>query len=116
MNILWVTTSLFELPASKCQTRKRGATIDLTFFHLPSGIKPSNLRIPLLRMHYSEKITEKLQEAGWKCDRWTTFVANTKFFVLEADSRDGRRFIVQSDDELHAFLELERLAELATKV
>ncbi len=31
------------------------------------------------------------------------------FFVVDANCGDGRRFIVQSDEKLTAFLELERV-------
>jgi hypothetical protein len=65
-------------------------------------------------MQYPEIIAAKLQQAGWTCDCWTTFSANIEFFVVDAHCGDGRRLIVQSDQKLSAFLELERLAEAAT--
>ena len=55
-------------------------------------------------MKYWETIADKLSAAGWSSaatkDGW-------RWWIVDAHKGDGKRYIVQSDELLSAFLELE---------
>ena len=59
-------------------------------------------------MKYWRVIADKLHAAGWS---WGYCSAATKdgwrWWIVDAHKGDGRRYIVQSDELLSAFLELE---------
>jgi hypothetical protein len=89
--------------------------------HLPSG-NQKRRALPLLsrcgaeskrgrirRMTYWETIAENLTKAGfsWGCSSETDSSGRV-LYTADAYSRDGRRFIVLSEDRLSAFMELER--------
>jgi hypothetical protein len=65
---------------------------------------------------HSEIIAERLRRAGLELEYWTTFVTNKKMFIIDAQTRDRRRFIVCADEELAALLELERVANVVREV
>jgi len=56
-----------------------------------------------------ETIAENLSQAGvsWGCSSETDSSGRV-LYMADAYSRDGRRFIVLSEDRLSAFMELER--------
>ena len=60
-------------------------------------------------MTYWETIAENLTKAGfsWGCSSETDSSGRV-LYTADAYSRDGRRFIVLSEDRLSAFMELER--------
>jgi hypothetical protein len=58
---------------------------------------------------YWEVIADKLHAAGWS---WGYCSAVTKYgwrWIVDAHKRDGKRYIVHSDELIAAFLELERV-------
>ena len=58
-------------------------------------------------MQYWEVVADKLSAAGWT---WGYCSAVTPFgwrWIVDAYKNDGKRYIVQSDELLSAFLELE---------
>ena len=59
-------------------------------------------------MKYWEIIADKLHASGWS---WGYCSAVTKdgwrWWIVDAHNGDGKRYIVQSDELLSAFLELE---------
>ena len=61
-------------------------------------------------MKYWEIIANKLSEDGWSwgCCSFRNIAGQT-LYVADAHRGDGRRLIVQSDEKLSAFLELERI-------
>jgi hypothetical protein len=60
-------------------------------------------------MKYWEIIAANLSSAGWSWGYISAVACDgRKTFVADAHRRDGRRFIVRSDDLLTAFIELER--------
>jgi hypothetical protein len=61
-------------------------------------------------MKYSEVIAGNLSQAGfsWGCSSEIDSTGRV-LFTAEAYARDGRRFIVLSDERLRAFVELERV-------
>lgn len=65
---------------------------------------------------HSEIIAERLRQAGLDLECWTTFLTNKKMFIIDAQKRDRRRFIVCADEELAALLELERVANAVREV
>jgi hypothetical protein len=68
-------------------------------------------------MKYWEIIADKLSASGWSCGMRTAIErqAGKLLFVVDAHRSDTRgRFIVQSDELLTAFLELERDASEST--
>jgi hypothetical protein len=57
---------------------------------------------------YLEIILENLRDAGWNCGCITTTDGKGRsILVVAAERNDAGRFIVNSDQELPAFLELE---------
>ena len=60
-------------------------------------------------MKYWEIIADQLSRAGWS---WGCVVARTargdSMFIADAHRGDGKHYVVQSDEKLTAFLELER--------
>jgi hypothetical protein len=58
-----------------------------------------------------ETIAERLSKRGWSWGFSKTVSDYKIFFVVDATRGDGRRFIVQSDQLLSAFLELENVTE-----
>ena len=59
-------------------------------------------------MKYWEIIIENLRNAGWNCGSMTTTDGKGRsILVVAAEREDAGRFIVNSDQELPAFLELE---------
>ena len=65
---------------------------------------------------HSEIVAERLRRGGLELGCWTTFITNKKMFIIDAQTRDRRRFIVCADEELAALLELERVANAIRKV
>ena len=67
-----------------------------------SGIMPP--------MKYWEIVADKLSASGWS---WGYCSAATKdgwrWWIVDAHKGDGKRYIVQSDELLSAFLELEAM-------
>ena len=61
----------------------------------------------MLRMKYWEIIAERLKAAGytWGCSGAMT--PNGGRYVVDVRCNDGRRFVVESEEILTAFLELE---------
>jgi hypothetical protein len=59
-------------------------------------------------MKYWEIIIENLRNAGWNCGSMTTTDGKGRpILVVAAEREDAGRFIVEADQELRAFLELE---------
>ena len=59
-------------------------------------------------MKYWQIILENLRNAGWNCGCMaTTDGKGRPIWVVAAQREDAGRFIVQADQELPAFLELE---------
>jgi len=58
-------------------------------------------------MKYWEIIADKLHASGWSCGYRSAVTEYGQRWIVDAHSRDGRRYIVQSDELLTAFLELE---------
>ena len=57
---------------------------------------------------YWEIIIENLRNAGWNCGSISSTDRNGRqFWVVAAERSDAERFIVEADQELPAFLELE---------
>jgi hypothetical protein len=57
---------------------------------------------------YWEIIIENLRNAGWNCGSMTTTDSKGRsILVVAAEREDAGRFIVEADQELPAFLELE---------
>jgi hypothetical protein len=62
-----------------------------------------------LHMKYWEIIANNLSKPGWSWGCVATINPKGQtIFAADAHRDDGRRFIVQSDDKLSAFVELER--------
>ena len=60
------------------------------------------------RVKYWQIILENLRNAGWNCGSISiTDHRGRQFWVLAAEREDAGRFIVNSDQELPAFLQLE---------
>jgi hypothetical protein len=68
------------------------------------------MRCPLaikIQMKYWEVLADKLSAAGWS---WSYCSAVTRVgwrWIVDAHKDDGKRYIVQYDEPLSAFLELE---------
>jgi len=59
-------------------------------------------------MKYWEVIADKLSAAGWSWGYCSAVTPEGWRWIVDAHKDDGKRYIVQSDDELlSAFLELE---------
>ena len=58
-------------------------------------------------MKYWEIVADKLSAAGWSCGYCSTVTRDGWRWFVDVHSGDGRRYIVQSDEWLTAFLELE---------
>ena len=58
-------------------------------------------------MKYWEIIADKLSAAGWSWGYCSAVTRDGWRWIVDAHSGDGRRYIVQSDELLTAFLELE---------
>jgi hypothetical protein len=56
---------------------------------------------------YWEIIADKIAASGWTWGYCTAVTANGSRYIVDAHRGDGRRFIVESDELLTAFLELE---------
>jgi len=65
------------------------------------------------RVKYWEIIADNLQNAGWSLG-WVSALDSEgrTIWIVDAHRDDGKRFIVQADEILTAFLELE--SEIAT--
>jgi len=62
----------------------------------------------LLRVKRCWKIiSEKLRKAGWSCRSVATVDSKGRAIWVVAADREGKRFIVHSDEKLTAFLELQ---------
>jgi hypothetical protein len=57
-------------------------------------------------MKYWEIIADKIAASGWTWG-YCTVAANGLRYIVDAHCGDGRRFIVESDELLSAFLEVE---------
>ena len=60
-------------------------------------------------MKYYEIVADQLNAAGWSWGDCSTVTCDGLRWFVEAHSGDGRRYIVQSDALLTAFLELESM-------
>ena len=58
-------------------------------------------------MKYWEIVADKLSAVGWSCGYRSAVTRDGWRWFVVAHSGDGRRYIVQSDELLTAFLELE---------
>ena len=58
-------------------------------------------------MKYWEIIADKIAASGWTWGYCTVITASGSRYIVDAHCGDGRRFIVESDELLTAFLELE---------
>jgi hypothetical protein len=73
--------------------------------------KPQNR----INVKYWEIIADKLSKSGWSLG-WVSAVdfEGRTIWIVDAHRDNGKRFVVRSDEELLAFLELERIThELA---
>ena len=59
-------------------------------------------------MKYWETIADRLSVAGYTWGYCRTATRYGWRYIVDAHCRDGRRFIIESDEILTAFLELER--------
>ena len=59
-------------------------------------------------MKYWEIIAKKLTAAGWSWGYCSTVTKDGWRWIVDADKGDGKRHIIDSDELLSAFLELER--------
>jgi hypothetical protein len=58
---------------------------------------------------YCEIIADNLSKAGWRWGCVSAIDAHGRtMWIADAHRGDGKRFIVRADEELTAFLELER--------
>ena len=74
------------------------------------------LRAFLLRtsnMKYWEIIAGKLSAGGWTWGYCSAVTRDGWRWIVDATRGDGRRYIVESDELLNAFLELERMARIS---
>jgi hypothetical protein len=63
---------------------------------------------------YWEIIADQLSASGWSWGCVATVDSNGQtIFVADAHRDNGKRFIVTADEKLTAFLELERITQLA---
>ena len=60
-------------------------------------------------MKYWEVIADRLHAEGWSWGYCSAVTRDDWRWILDAHREDGRRYIVQSDELLSAFLELERV-------
>jgi hypothetical protein len=58
-------------------------------------------------MKYWEIIADKLSASGWTWGYCRALTPHGWRYIVEAHSGDARRFVVESDELLAAFLELE---------
>lgn len=60
-------------------------------------------------MKYWELIALRLSQCGWSWGYATHIdMSGRKWFVIDANCGDGKRYVARSDEMLSAFLELER--------
>lgn len=59
------------------------------------------------KLKYWEIIADKIAASGWAWGYCSVATANGLHYIVDAHCGDGRRFIVESDELLSAFLELE---------
>ena len=59
-------------------------------------------------MKYWERIADNLKKAGWSLG-WISAVdsAGQTIWIVDGHRDDGKRFVMQADEKLTAFLELE---------
>jgi len=62
----------------------------------------------IVRVNYWEIIAENLKKAGWSLG-WVSAVdfEGRTIWIADAHRGDGKRFVVQADEKLTAFLKLE---------
>ena len=65
-------------------------------------------------MKYWEIVADKLSAAGWTWGYCSAVTSNGWRWVVDAYCGDGRRYIVEADELLSAFLELERVTGRAS--
>ena len=58
-------------------------------------------------MKYWEIIADKLSAAGWSLGYCSAVTGDGWRWIVDAHKGDGKRYIVQSDEFLSAFVELE---------
>jgi hypothetical protein len=58
-------------------------------------------------MKYWQLIARNLRKRGWTLEDVTAPTLDGRVFAVDAHRRDGRHYLVKSDDQLTAFLELE---------
>ena len=59
------------------------------------------------KLKYWEIIADKIAASGWTWGYCTVITASGPRYIVDAHRGDGRRFMVESDELLSAFLELE---------
>ena len=60
-------------------------------------------------MNFGEMIADNLTKAGWSWGCVSAIDSNGRtFWIADAHRGNGKRFVVRADEELTAFLELER--------
>ena len=60
-------------------------------------------------MNFGEMIADNLTKAGWSWGCVSAIDSNGRTFcIADAHRGNGKRFVVRADEELTAFLELER--------
>jgi hypothetical protein len=59
------------------------------------------------KLKYWEIIADEIAASGWTWGYCTVATASGSHYIVDAHCDDGRRFIVESDELLTAFLELE---------
>ena len=69
--------------------------------------------LPTSNMKYWEIIAGKLSAGGWTWGYCSAVTRHGWRWIVDATRGDGRRYIVESDELLNAFLELERMARIA---
>jgi hypothetical protein len=68
-------------------------------------------------MRYWEIIADNLSASGWSWGCVSAIDSNGgTIWIADAHRDDGKRFIVQADEKLTAFLELERVTRESARV
>src|SRR5213078_3604228 len=111
-----ISALLKDLPISSTTCDSRGLNnigrSSLTAFRLLRFlfiVRKSILPETVSNMKYWEIIADKLHAAGWSWGYCSAVTPHGWRWIVDAHKNDGKRYIVQSDDLLSAFLELQRI-------
>jgi hypothetical protein len=67
-------------------------------------------------MKYLELIADNLSASGWSGGCVSAIDSNGRtIFIADAHRGDGKRFVAHADEELSAFLELQRITREALR-